>query len=319
LAVDALRVLGWGYQRAGQRDRERQAMVAAERVSRRDLLNQQWALIDNLRNERVAPAMRNFDILLRVNVEARKLLLAQLAGIIAYPEARQALKPYLNSNTQWLPELVRSAGQQEALARPLAQMLIENPQINTPGRTRTGYYSMVGYLAKAGYFRTLAQVYPLLPTAQVNSLTTANFERRPSEQAYAPVEWQFVNEADWGASPFSSEKTSGLDAFAEPFTRGVVASKLLFTGRSAGRLEWVVEQHGEGIGQEAFVKITCPSAPAALSRSSRNLMTMEQSSRVFLTVEQGCPVLSISVELAGGRGSVPAGLVLSDMRWIPTD
>lgn len=76
-------------------------LAYAERLSRRDLPTQLWAIEDAVARNDPAGALRHYDIALRTSKQAPELLFPILASAIADPGVRNALIAFLRRKPQW--------------------------------------------------------------------------------------------------------------------------------------------------------------------------------------------------------------------------
>lgn len=76
-------------------------LAYAERLSRRDLPTQLWAIEDAVARNDPAGALRHYDIALRTSKQAPELLFPILASAIADPDVRNALIAFLRRKPQW--------------------------------------------------------------------------------------------------------------------------------------------------------------------------------------------------------------------------
>lgn len=76
-------------------------LTYAERLSRRDLPTQLWAIEDAVARNDIAGALRHYDVALRTSKQAPELLFPILASAIADPDVSNALVTFLRRKPQW--------------------------------------------------------------------------------------------------------------------------------------------------------------------------------------------------------------------------
>jgi len=102
----AASTLGLNIQLTGDATRARRLFAYAERLSRRDLQTQIWAIEDAVARGDVSGALRHYDIALRTSRDASGLLFPVLATAIAEPGVRQALATTLLGRPAWAASLI---------------------------------------------------------------------------------------------------------------------------------------------------------------------------------------------------------------------
>lgn len=102
-AVQAVSALGINAQVRGDTRGARRLFAYAERLSRRDLVTQLWAIEDAVARGDVAGALRHYDIALRASRSATELLFPVLAAAIDDPTVREALLRRLVNKPGWSP------------------------------------------------------------------------------------------------------------------------------------------------------------------------------------------------------------------------
>jgi hypothetical protein len=148
--IAAVTTLGLSAEVAGDRVRARRLFAYSERLSRRDLTTQIWALEDAVGHGDIGGALRHYDIALRTSPESADLLFPVLAAASGDTAVRSALVRTLAGDPPW--------------AAPFVSYLAENgkdPIVNATVLQRLGLagfsvpatarVAVVTALTRAGY------------------------------------------------------------------------------------------------------------------------------------------------------------------------
>lgn len=100
-AVPAVVTLGLVYQLRGQTSEARRTFAYAQRLSRRNLTAELWAIEDAVTRGDVASALQHYDIALRTSQGASDILFPVLAAAIQNPEVRTGLIKTLSQKSAW--------------------------------------------------------------------------------------------------------------------------------------------------------------------------------------------------------------------------
>jgi hypothetical protein len=292
-------------------------MRQAEKVSRRDAAVEMWLGLDNLRNNRVPQALRNFDLMIRTNAEAAQLVTPALAKVIVSPEGRRQMAPYFRASNPWLPELMSAAANQVPRAAPLAQLLIEQkgmaPEMEG---LRPIYAALLKRLLDQKAYSLAVRLYPKLPGASPASLRSLNptVEGKVQEN-YPPFVWGLgESDAQGGGLIGLPEGGVGLELFGSPGTIGVAASKLLLPDGHTSFRWRTIERTGNSEGSANW-QLTCLLGQSAGRQTLSADLFSEQLpvNRVLsLPLPANCELVRIDLRISGGVGRNPAELVVGD-------
>jgi len=109
LAVEAVTTLGINADLRGDTVTARHALAYAQRLSRRDLRLQLWAIEDAVSANDIPAAVRNYDIALRTSPRSSELMFPVLSRATSYPAVRAALTQTLVRRPRWGSEYIRYA------------------------------------------------------------------------------------------------------------------------------------------------------------------------------------------------------------------
>jgi hypothetical protein len=317
LNTRALWLVGQSLAEKGQVGKARIAMRQAETVSRRDAAVQMWLGLDNLRNRRVPPALRNFDLMIRTNAEAAALVTPALAKVIVSPEGRRQMAPYFKATNPWLPDLMWAAANQVPQAAPLAQLLLEQRGMAPDGEgLRPIYAGLLKRLLDQKAYGLAVRLYPKLPGASLASLRSLNptIEGKVQEN-YPPFVWGIgEGDAQGGGLIGLPQGGVGLELFGSPGTIGVATSKLLVPD-AHGSFRWrTLERTGNSEGSANW-ELTCLLGKSAGTKTSSADLFSEKLplNRVLsMPIPGNCRLVRIDLRIAGGVGRNPAELVVGD-------
>lgn len=109
-AVEAVATLGYVEQTQGNTPGAKRLFAYAERLSRRDLQTQLWAIEQASAAGDVPKALQHYDIALRTNTSASDLLFPILAQAITAPEIRGEMVALLAKRPVWGPSFIVYVG-----------------------------------------------------------------------------------------------------------------------------------------------------------------------------------------------------------------
>lgn len=317
LSARSLWMVGKGYEAETDLPRARQAMLRAERITRREAAVQLWLAEDSLRRERVAAGLRHYDLIIRSQPESMQEILPRLAAIMVAPDGRKYLRPYVSQNNPWFPELLSVAVDRLPQAEPVGRLLIER-KAKAPDKRQLDpvYAQLVSKLVSQGADDVALQLYPLLPRG--NTAVLANVSGIVDGKAvggYPPFVWQFANES-YGATLVSVDaRGAGIEFYGASGTVGVAASKLVAPGSST-RLRWQVRERAPNLQSSATWVATCLSGGSEGARVvSVNLLDTKivANRDMAMSLPTGCDIVRLDMRIVGGIGTNPASLIVSDL------
>lgn len=174
-------------------DRAHQATIApmmhlAERISRRDLLNQLWLVEDAVSRGDVAGALVHYDRALSVHPEAGAQLFPILTAALAHPDIRQALIPYLRADRPWAVSfLVHAAQHSDDPTRVAQTYLLYGGQRAAAKHRALGPLILGRLVALRHYPTAFAFARQLAPNPA--ALARIGFSRATFDQRFSPFVW----------------------------------------------------------------------------------------------------------------------------------
>lgn len=174
-------------------DRTRQATIApmmhlAERISRRDLLNQLWLVENAVSRGDVAEALVHYDRALSVHPEAGSQLFPILTAAIAQPDIRQALIPYLRADRPWAVSFLVYAAQHADDPTPVAQTYLSYGGQHAAAKHRALGPLILGRLIAVRRYPT-AYAFARRLAPDPAALARTGFSPATFDQRFAPFVW----------------------------------------------------------------------------------------------------------------------------------
>ena len=316
LTPRSLWLVGKGQEIQGELPKARKAMQQAERISRHDGAVQLWLGTDNISRGAITKGLRNFDLMIRADLEASAVVMPRLAMIIAAPEGRRYLAPFINEGNPWLLDLLHVAARDLPRAAPLAQLLVDRKQ-SAPDipYVRAVYATLTQRLIQERSYSLALRLYPLLPGANSASLhNVSGVSDGKLEEGYPPFIWHFPDSDAQGASFVGVDRgQTGIESFGAPGTVGVAASKLV-APRGQTHFRWRVEERVANVQSSATWEVTClTGAAAGTVLKSANLLdkAIPTGRSIAMQIPGNCELLRIDMRIAGGIGRSPASVVMS--------
>lgn len=240
----ALRILGSYYDGLRSERRADAAMLLADKVSRRDMLNQLWLIERSVARDDVPGAIRHYHSALSVHPELGGILFPVLSKALAFGEVRNALRPFLASGATWMPAFLTAASTQanisdlEDFTMPVAAAL--------KGETyQTAAATIIQRLAVAGKtqsaFNFAAKIAPDIKREAIENfgLSGATRDPRLGRLSWSLSQADGINSSvtDNGAltasltPPFSGEVAT-RDVLVNPGQRYQLTQQIVYEGNS---------------------------------------------------------------------------------------
>lgn len=319
LAPRSLWLVGKSMEIEGQQAKARNAMLQAERISRRDGAVQLWLGADRLRAGEIASGLRHFDLMIRSDSDAANMVIPRMALIILAPEGRRHLSPYIRESNPWLSHLFQVAVTDLPRAAPMGQLLIERrKKAPDVANGRFIYSTLMTRLIAEGSYSTALQLYPLLPGANRSSLRNVSGEADGKlDQGYPPFVWAFSDGSAQGGEFVSVEGGgAGIDVFGSPGTVGVAAAKLLAVN-PGDALYWQVADRASNLDGSATWVATCLAGASVKKKTeSANMLSasVPQNKVLKMAMPAGCSLVRLDMRVAGGIGRDPTNLTISALK-----
>lgn len=304
-AIAAVATLGLNAQIGGDTAAARRIFAYAQKLSRRDLRTQLWAIEDAVARNDVGGALRQYDIALRTSRGAPDLLFPVLVSAISEPSIRNGLRAMLEKRPPWGNDFLIYAAAASGRPQDVTALLLalERAGIKVP---ESAAARAVDALLASGNFERAWSYYASF---------RKNADRRTSRDPRFTVEYAAPTQFDWnpvneggmvvsitadqrGGSLDFSVPASGVGPIARqiqmlPPGEYVLEGKIDFPDRLGDVLPyWSISCQG---GRE-LTRVTLPATGAA-----------EVIFRGHVRIAEACPVQILS--LVAGPSNELAALV----------
>ncbi len=218
VAVPAVATLGINAQVRGDTAGARRLFAYSEKLSRRDLRTQLWAIEDAVAHNDIPGVLHSYDIALRTSRIAPDLLFPVLASAISEPDIRQSLVATLSKQPAWTSQFtgyVAGHGPDARNTASLFQALARHNIAPPPW----GPGLLINRLLTEGHAVEAWQYYATItPGAERNRSRNPRFAAAPSNPT--PFDWAPMNDNGVSASLQSNGDRNGLFDFAVPAGAG---------------------------------------------------------------------------------------------------
>jgi hypothetical protein len=223
-AVLALATLGLNAQARGDVSAARRAFGYAQKLTRRDLSTQLWAIEDAVARNDISGALDQYDITLRTEQGASDLLIPVLVNAIGEPLVRQKLVQLLAKHPPWANDFVDHAA--AASSNPQATIALLNSMrqahVQVPALASA---RVIDALVARGDTNTAWQYYASLHPG-ANRQTSRDTRFTMKQGASTRFDWKPADDADLTVSLETSEKGGRFDFATSPGAGGPVLRQM---------------------------------------------------------------------------------------------
>lgn len=163
-------------------------MHLAERISRRDLLNQLWLVEDAVSRRNIARALVHYDRALSVHPEAGEQLFPILTSAIGERDIRQALVPYLRADRPWAISFLVYAAQHSKDPTYVAQTYLSYGGNRASAKHRALGQLILNRLVALRYYPA-AYEFALRLVPDAVAFVRPGFSPATFDQKFAPFSW----------------------------------------------------------------------------------------------------------------------------------
>jgi hypothetical protein len=239
--VAAVTILGINAEVRGDRAAARRLFAYNERLSRRDLATQLWAIEDAVARGDVAGALRHYDIALRTSPESAELLFPVLTSASADAAVRTGLIRLLATKPFWADPFISYVAEKGPDPNVIATLLtdLRHAGVQVPATARA---AAVTILTRGGYVDAAWRYY---------ALDRKGADRRRSRDPEFTADIDAPTPLDWTAVETPGISTAiqrGVFEFSAPSSiGGPLLRQLQLLPAGVYRLSG----HGTGIDQPA--------------------------------------------------------------------
>ncbi|WP_380873246.1 hypothetical protein [Sphingomonas sp. DBB INV C78] len=307
-AVKAVATLGNSALFRNQPEEARRWFEYSQRLSRRDLRTQIWAIEDAVLREDIPSALHHYDIALRVHRRANDLLFPVLVAAISEPTIRIALTKTLARQPLWTNSFIDFASRNRQNPEVVAALFRNLLQVGVPVSDGATASILDALIAGGNYdvaWAYYAVVRPGVDRAQSRDPNlSANLEV-PSSLDWVPLDRTGISASlqragDRGVFDFAAVSTVG----------GPVLQQLQILPPG----DYVIEGHSIGISQaenaRPYWTLSCRNGKELGRVNMPNSAVNAGRFGGSFTVSDGCPVqlLMLTVrssnEISGSTGQI---------------
>jgi hypothetical protein len=299
----ALRHLALAAQLRGETKRAGLLIERAADLSRRDALTQLILIDEAIRKDDLPRALRHYDVAMRANGEASKMLFPRLARAIRHPEIRAGLTPYVRNNALWVPEFFAYAKDNAADLSDVVALMLESGGSPDPKVAAAQKADLLWALHGRREFADLKKLLAHGQAKGLAPLSTASLDTYMARERIGPATWVLHTDAQAGAAIFRRPGLSAaaMTVYGNSGTTRMVASKLVWL--PAGRYRFLARhasngQPGDGTATWAMRCLQ----PFRTDDFWSHLMT-SGSAREEIDIPGGCDVQQIELTVSGGIGA----------------
>lgn len=223
-SIDAVATLGFNAQLRGDARRAAALMNLAERLSRRDLLVQIWAIEDHVRRNDVPGSLGHYDIALRTSRKSRDLLFPILASAVADPDIARATTKLLADRPFWAPDFLFYAAGQAPDPRGVASLFARLQTAGYPVAEPARAVLINNLVAKLGF----DGAWPYYVRAHPGADRTRSRDQRFRDESASrsPFDWQFFGDGGVSAAVERGAEGNVLGFSIAPGTAGLMARQV---------------------------------------------------------------------------------------------
>lgn len=300
-AVTAVSTLGLNAQLRGDTQGARRLFTYAEKLSRRDLPTQLWAIEDAVERDDIAGALRHYDIALRTKRQSGNLLFPVLAAASATPQVRAELVKTLAAKPLWADGFIAYIAANSTDPRSTAALFlgVRGAGLAIP----EGAHARVINALLSGGFTEDAWRYYAAVRRGVDRRRSRDQRFAGADQALTAFDWVPINGSGMNTSIQRGEK-GGIFDFMAPASIG---GPLLQQVQMLPPGTYSIEGHGSGIdvepGAQPYWALTCRSDGHELGRVV--LPNSAQADGNFsgsFTVPAGCQVQVLTLMARASEG-----------------
>jgi hypothetical protein len=293
-------------------------MASADAVSRRDAFSQLWMIEKKSSADDVNGVVAHYNALLSVYPAMQATFLPVLVSAIAYPEVRDAIRPYLTPDTRWSAPFLDIASQgaevdqYQDLVEPVASRL-GGDGYNVSNARIIQRMLQSGLVGDA--WKLFSLVAPNVDVAAFRAFAPVGANLDPKWQ---PLSWVLGQSDDISASV---DGGGAIDVVVAPTARGLIASRdvavtssstyvlghrLMYEPVSAlASLRWsvyCVAQNGPQLIVARFVPANANTKLVQLS----------------VEVPQSCNLVSVELSALGPEGQLSSMVKITDLTFTKT-
>lgn len=311
LNANALRLLALWEDSRGETKGAHSLATLAEKVSRRDLLNQLFLLEAAVGQGNIQEALDHYDKALRVSPESKQLLFPVLIEALKDPAIRERFGDYVD-HAPWVGGLLFAALDAKDGAATIAELLLQ-PSVSRGSHQMAEISGdVLKRLLDRQEYTLAARLFIKLPSTRPEMLRDLAFTNRTIDPSYGLFSWQIADNA--AASVAFEDAGAGRRNLYAELPTGAIENPLLvrrIVNLAAGEYSFSEVRHKELPGWSLFWELVCfrrGAMPTTLWQYSQDV---QRGRSPHLVVPSDCPWQEIRL-VASKTDSVGAGAVTID-------
>lgn len=312
----ALRTIGFGAEVERKPDAAREALVLADRISRRDPLVQMWLIESNRRAGMRVQNVPHYAAAMSVEPKLITVLAPGLIDGLQYPGFQQSLVKQMTGSPAWADELTLEFAQRAQL--PLAQTFLMSVAKVDPGyRYSRAYATMALRLAASNdSSKALAFLKAVDPKFDAAAFRQAGWNAVSTRSDFGALGWSGVSRPGVNVD-FS---TPGL-AFVslEPLANAIVTNRAIPV-ESGQTYRLSLNGASDTVDASGYIDIVAecatPGQRAKLAQFRVSPTTTRTAFETSLSVPPQCGLLNLVLYGRGGDGQFSTEFNLSDLALV---
>ena len=294
-------------------------MTSADTVSRRDAFSQLWMIEQKSGADDVKGAVRHYNALLSVHPETHATLLPVLVSAVAYPEVRDAIRPYLELGARWsapfldLSSQHADVGQYRDLVEPIASRLRGDEYAVSNARI---IYRMLQSGLADDAWELFSRVAPDVDVAAFRTFAPNGANLDPK---WRPLSWTLGQSEDISASV---DGDGTIDVTAAPTARGLIASRDMAVVPSSTYLLGHRSINEPGSPRASLRwSIYCSAQNGPQLIVDRFVPAAANSKLVQLSIEvpENCYLVRVELSALGSEGQLNSVVKITDLTLVKTN
>jgi hypothetical protein len=313
-AIAAVATLGLDAQIRGDVAGARRLFGYAERLSRRDLRTQIWAIEDAVGRGDVAEALRHYDIALRTSRDASQLLFPIIGSAIVDPPVRAALVGTLAHQPAWASQFVGYAATQGPELQATARLFDDLRRAHVPV-SDSASAQLTDRMIGANLLEEAWSYYTTFrPGADRRRARDPEFAG--DAETASQFDWRVADNDGITASIQRDGRRGIFDFVAAPSTGGAPLQQMQMLPAGTYRLDWRASGMDQVGDARPYWLLACRDG----RELGRVVPASRQASGVFsgrLTVPADCPVQMLSFVVRPSDAAAGTAGQISRVRLVP--
>lgn len=275
--------------------------MAADKLSRRQPLSEAWLLEYYVAAGSVPKALRQYDILLRLQPEFSNAAFPVLAAALAEPAVQQNLAPYFDRPSPWLADFTAFAAIKSGAPESLATMLINNHRTRAAVAIGLPLSDLFKKLVSTGHARFIPPLFRDAGRWSPKMLDQVALDGNATDPVANPVTWWLAQNDGADVQILTVDNTPAIkvDITGLSPTQHSV-EKLFFLARKPSSLQFVSDVERDGGGSAEWQVVCLGAQPPSVLARSGNLLKRPGPVALNFDVAPNCDAVELVLETVGG-------------------